>query len=159
MDIELLPSDDIVKVIRKRLKNELGYSNRKVSVKQSGSEMVVITIKDSTVSYQSIREITDIYESISRDEMSGEILAGGNTYIRIESEVIDPYYLERSQEIIKDTEETDFEGRQYEINNLNITVIKQGIKKRIIIKEDNIIIERLNIRTSEQLAKELTLLY
>ncbi|MEY8256397.1 hypothetical protein AAK706_01540 [Erysipelotrichaceae bacterium 66-17] len=74
---------EIKKEITAELK-EAGYNSRKVSVsvKDAGwSTKVDITIKDPTVNAHEIEAIVNKRESIDRDERTGEILAGGNTYV------------------------------------------------------------------------------
>lgn len=74
---------EIKKEITAELK-EAGYNSRKVSVsvKDAGwSTKVDITIKDPTVNAHEIEAIVNKRESIDRDERTGEILAGCNTYV------------------------------------------------------------------------------
>lgn len=74
---------EIKKEITAELK-EAGYNSRKVSVsvKDAGwSTKIDITIKDPTVNAHEIEAIINNRESIDRDERTGEILAGCNTYV------------------------------------------------------------------------------
>lgn len=74
---------EIKKEIAAELK-EAGYNSRKVSVsvKDAGwSTKIDITIKDPTVNAHEIEAIVNKRESIDRDERTGEILAGCNTYV------------------------------------------------------------------------------
>ncbi|MCE5003694.1 hypothetical protein KJJ36_15125 [Staphylococcus pseudoxylosus] len=155
---KILIINDIAKNLRKELKNELGYNNRKVSVKQSGLETLIVSIKDYTVSYQKVKSITDNFESIDRDEATGEILVGGNVFIRIEIESVDPKVLKLSKEIMEDVEHSNSEVKQYEMDNYLFIVINDNIEKRIQIKRNNIVVDRFIVRSTEQLAKEIALL-
>lgn len=155
---KILIINDIAKNLRKELKNELGYNNRKVSVKQSGLETLIVSIKDYTVSYQKVKSITDNFESIDRDEATGEILVGGNVFIRIEIESVDPKVLKLSKEIMEDVEHSNSEVKQYEMDNYLFIVINDNIEKRIQIKRNNIVVYRFIVRSTEQLAKEIVLL-
>ncbi|RIM88973.1 hypothetical protein BU107_04420 [Staphylococcus xylosus] len=155
---KILIINDIAKNLRKELKNELGYNNRKVSVKQSGLETLIVSIKDYTVSYQKVKSITDNFESIDRDEATGEILVGGNVFIRIEIESVDPKVLKLSNEIMEDVEHSNSEVKQYEMDNYLFIVINDNIEKRIQIKRNNIVVDRFIVRSTEQLAKEIALL-
>lgn len=155
---KILIINDIAKNLRKELKDELGYNNRKVSVKQSGLETLIVSIKDYTVSYQKVKSITDNFESIDRDEATGEILVGGNVFIRIEIESVDPKVLKLSKEIMEDVEHSNSEVKQYEMDNYLFIVINDNIEKRIQIKRNNIVIDRFIVRSTEQLAKEIALL-
>ncbi len=74
---------EIKKEITAELK-EAGYNSRKVSVsvKDAGwSTKIDITINDPTVNAHEIEAIVNKRESIDRDERTGEILAGCNTYV------------------------------------------------------------------------------
>lgn len=74
---------EIKKEITAELK-EAGYNSRKisVSVKDSGySTRIDVTIKDPTVNAQAIEAIVNKHDSYELDERTGEILAGGNTYV------------------------------------------------------------------------------
>lgn len=61
---------------------EAGYNNRMVSISCKHST-VTATIRDASVSYLKIQSIVEQHESISRCEVSGEILLGGNTYTEV----------------------------------------------------------------------------
>lgn len=155
---KILIINDIAKNLRKELKDKLGYNNRKVSVKQSGLETLIVSIKDYTVSYQKVKSIADNFESIDRDKATGEILVGGNVFIRIEIESVDPKVLKLSKEIMEDVEYNNSEVKQYEMDNYLIIVMNDNIEKRIQIKRNNIVINRFIVRSTEQLAKEIALL-
>lgn len=74
-------------MIRKELKEKLNVTSRQVSVRQrhAGYSMSVdVTIKDMTVNKKAVEEIALKYRNVSYCEASGEILLGGNTYIRVE---------------------------------------------------------------------------
>lgn len=64
--------------IRQALK-EHGYSNRKVGVRYDGYA-IWLTIKDLAIDIKEIEQLTKGYESYERDEFTGEILSGGNTF-------------------------------------------------------------------------------
>ena len=65
--------------IRQALK-EHGYSNRKVGVRYDGYA-VWLTIKDLAIDIKEIEQLAKGYESYERDEFTGEILSGGNTFV------------------------------------------------------------------------------
>lgn len=73
------------KEIRKALK-EHGWNARKVSVRSDyfsmGSEIRVV-IKDPAVDLETVEKIANEHESISRCEITGEILSGGNRYVSV----------------------------------------------------------------------------
>ena len=70
------------KEIRKQLKESLGFNAKQVSVKQNHSQ-ITFTIRDSKVSKKAIENFGSTYESIRRDYATGDILCGGNTFIRV----------------------------------------------------------------------------
>ena len=72
--------------VRKQLK-EIGITSKQVSVKSGYcgySDKLNITIKDLSVNEQTVKDIAEQFEEYERDERSGEILEGGNTYIFID---------------------------------------------------------------------------
>lgn len=77
---------DVAKVIRDLLKKELNLTSRDVSVKASSggtSSSVRVSIKSekALVLKSKIENIAKSKESVDRDDSTGEILAGGNTFI------------------------------------------------------------------------------
>lgn len=73
--------------IRKELKAK-GYTTKQVSVRQHSSRydyVVDVTIKDVVnVNPDDVHAIVKKYEKFDRDERTGEILQGGNTFISVE---------------------------------------------------------------------------
>lgn len=65
--------------IRQALK-EHGYSNRKVGVRYDGYA-IWLTIKDLAIDIKEIEQLAKGYKSYERDEFTGEILSGGNTFV------------------------------------------------------------------------------
>ena len=59
-----------------------GYNSRQVSVKHKGAYYV--TIRDASIPGEQIREIAERHERITRDEGTGEILSGGNSFVFVE---------------------------------------------------------------------------
>lgn len=65
---------------------ENGIDTRKVSIRHEYpgySEIFNITIKDININANKIEELTRHFESYETDERTGEILAGGNTFIYV----------------------------------------------------------------------------
>ena len=86
---KLLTERDEATVIRTRIKKELGLSSRDVSVKtQQGGYSSAVNVKIKTkkglAKMQEIEAIGNSKESIDRDERTGEILMGGNTYVFVD---------------------------------------------------------------------------
>lgn len=75
---------EMAQEIRAQLKAQ-GITSRQVSVK-SGicgySDYIHATIKTAKIDINKVEEIVNQYTYIDRDERTGEILAGGNTYTR-----------------------------------------------------------------------------
>lgn len=72
------------KAIRERIKNELGYTSKQVSVRSSNcgySDETRITVKDLSCDFEAIEKIAKSFEKVDYDQYNGEILSGGNTYI------------------------------------------------------------------------------
>lgn len=80
------------KELRKQIKSELkpaGYNAREisVSVKYAGYDTVIrVTIKNPYINANTVKEIVNNYEQVSYDEVTGEILQGANTYVRVSYE-------------------------------------------------------------------------
>lgn len=74
---------DKAKKIRAALK-KIGLSSRQVSVRCESagySDAINITINDIGVDIADVNKIAAPFDAIDRDQRTGEILAGGNTYI------------------------------------------------------------------------------
>lgn len=68
--------------LRKKLR-EKGWSSRKVSVR-SDEYSIHVVIKDDSVDGKEVARLAYAYEEIDRDEHTGEVLLGGNTYVFVE---------------------------------------------------------------------------
>lgn len=68
--------------IRKELK-EHGYNNRRVGVSYDGYA-IRLNIKELAIDKKEIENIAMKYENYSRDERTGEILSGGNTFVFVD---------------------------------------------------------------------------
>lgn len=68
--------------IRKELK-EHGYNNRRVGVSYDGYA-IRLNIKELAIDKKEIENIAMKYENYSRDERTGEILSGGNTFVIVD---------------------------------------------------------------------------
>ena len=87
------------KGIKEELKDK-GFNTKNISVRErSGgySTAYYITIKDPTIDKHEVEKIAEQRESYERDYATGEILAGGNTYVFVDyddnvfDEVAKPY--------------------------------------------------------------------
>ena len=72
--------------IRKAIKKQLGLSSRQVSVRgeiAGYSSVISITVKSLDIALEPIEKITESYDSYTYDEVTQEILAGGNMYVNV----------------------------------------------------------------------------
>lgn len=68
-----------------RLRAELkaaGYNARRVSVRSPRGNLE-LTVRDAAVDIEHVAGIAKKYERIDRDHATGEILCGGNTFVRV----------------------------------------------------------------------------
>ena len=70
---------------------QAGFNARKVSVRQHHSTLCV-TLRDASASLSRVTEIAGQFEQVRRDHATGEILCGGNTFVRVEyaDALVDP---------------------------------------------------------------------
>lgn len=71
--------------IRDELKQR-GYNSRKIGVRYEFcgySSVIHVAVKDENIDIEEVRGWLKRYESIDRDERTGEVLQGGNTYISV----------------------------------------------------------------------------
>jgi hypothetical protein len=68
-----------------------GFNARQVTVRYPHSTLCV-TIRDASVSLTKVSAIAEAFEFVSRDHKTGEILCGGNTFVRVEytDALVDP---------------------------------------------------------------------
>ena len=81
-----MTATEIATQIRTRLKSEMGLTGKQVSVKAKSFSMgqsVDIFVKAIT-DFRKIEGIAYEFQHIRRDEVTGEVLSGGNTYISVE---------------------------------------------------------------------------
>jgi hypothetical protein len=69
------------KEIRDVLKKELKLTNRDVSVKYDGSIRITLKTTKALPHMKKIKEVSEKHESYQRDQASGTILRGGNTFV------------------------------------------------------------------------------
>jgi hypothetical protein len=60
-----------------------GFNARQVTVRYPHSTLCVM-IRDASVSLTKVSTIAGAFESVSRDHKTGEVLCGGNTFVRVE---------------------------------------------------------------------------
>lgn len=72
--------------IRKELKEKHGWNSRHVSVRADYYSMgssIHVEIKDASIPVGVVKEIAEQAERISRCEVTGEILGGGNRFVEV----------------------------------------------------------------------------
>ena len=76
----------LTKHINQELKNA-GFDIKKISVRHRWcgySESYDIEILDKNIDIEKVKEIAYKYKDFDRDEATGEILMGGNTYVFVQ---------------------------------------------------------------------------
>ena len=76
---------EIAAAIRSSLKKTLGYTNRQISVK-ARDYAIWVKAKVAGLNLQKVHEISMKYYDVERDEITGEILSGGNTFVFVNDE-------------------------------------------------------------------------
>lgn len=71
---------DIAKDIRAELK-EMGFNSKKISVRKRDCNVVLVTMKDESIDREKIEQLAKRHEAVDYCEKTGEILAGGNTFV------------------------------------------------------------------------------
>lgn len=126
-----------VKKIRKNLKKKLKYNARQVSVSQKHST-IVFTVRNENVDYAKLKDFSETFENISRDEATGCILRGGNTFTRVDysdqvKETLTAKYLESVEKAISKIEGSCLQ----DIEDTNFMVGKSLNGFSIWVKKDN----------------------
>ena len=75
--------DNIANILRTELK-AAGYNNRKVGVQTGTTGSLTVTIKDASISRSAIEAMAEKHEHYERDNATGEILGGGNTFVFVQ---------------------------------------------------------------------------
>jgi len=74
---------EIAKEIRKKLK-VLGFKRGQISVTAPNVYSVRVTLKDRSINIDPIEKMCKQFESYRRDQATGEILQGGNTFVFVQ---------------------------------------------------------------------------
>lgn len=72
--------------IRKTLKTVHGWNSRQVSVRAQYYSMgssINVVINDAAVPLSTVKAVAEAHESISRCEITGDILSGGNRFVHV----------------------------------------------------------------------------
>ena len=77
-------STERTKEIRSKLKKTYGITSRQVSVRTRHGSSINVDINDPEVDIKEVENIAKGYESVDRCEFSGEIFAGGNTFVFVD---------------------------------------------------------------------------
>lgn len=101
------------KQIRKELKEKTGYNSRQVTVRSHYSELI-FTIRDINVDANKVKSFAEQYENIDYDYATGEILCGGNIFVRVmysedvENALIEKYIDDVTKAIAYTKDNTDY---------------------------------------------------
>lgn len=128
-----MDSIEATKAIRNELK-KCGYSNRKVSVKHEYggySSSIRVTVKDLSINLAWIRKIAYRYKDIDYDEVTQEILEGGNTYV-----FVDYDYMILDEAITK--KEAEAEKILDSIKDVRSGLLCQVLAENNLYKGDNL---------------------
>ena len=77
---------EVNKAMKAALK-KAGIDTRYISIRHKWcgySESYSVEIKSETIDREKVKRICKAFEEVDRDERSGEILMGGNTYVWVE---------------------------------------------------------------------------
>jgi hypothetical protein len=148
---------DVAKEIRTGLKNDYGYNRNQVSVTVS-DEAVSVTVKDPNVNCEKVKEFAMQYKDVDIDEVTGEILAGSNTYIFFENIAINPQLLKIVNKALGIIEKNP-QNKGFPISQgiiLNFCVDNGIIEYSIATPHDRTQFKKY--LTAENIAKEITTL-
>lgn len=145
---------DFATEIRQELKKR-GINSRMVSVKSGYcgySDYINVTIKTAEVDIREVEKIVKKYQSIDRDERTGDILEGGNTYTR--TKYSEDAYNEVIKPLMKHADDLMQEAAFNHVEPItdNISLICEGDK---FIARDNRTYNRRNCYSVEEVAKTL----
>ena len=82
---------DQAKEIRKALKAEYPDTKFSVTIKRGGLDDAISIKWMDLPSIESVEQITSHYRKVDKCEFSGDILAGGNTYVRTTQELSEEF--------------------------------------------------------------------
>lgn len=150
---------DIAKDIRKVIKTEKGYTNRDVKVNCSNNS-IRLKIVNYKVDGNYLEDIANRFADIDYDEVTDEILTGGNTFIFIENHAINPKYKEIANRLVEylkinknpKTIDIDKETQLFAYNDESTFFYKGSIFK------NNDFVKRIKFKNERDLAKEIALL-
>lgn len=116
--------------IRAEIK-KLGYNSRQVSVRSGFcgySDYTHITIKDAKADIKEIEKACKKFQSVDYDSATGEILAGGNTYIHVQYDY----------DAISKATEANIEKAESLVNDIDdYYVLFKDEKKEIVLCKQN----------------------
>ena len=116
--------------IRAEIK-KLGYNSRQVSVRSGFcgySDYTHITIKDAKANIKEIEKASKKFQSVDYASATGEILAGGNTYIHVQYDY----------DAISKATEANFEKAESLVNDIDdYYVLFKDEKKEIVLCKQN----------------------
>ena len=116
LEVEIM-SRELNTNIKNEIKSATGCKARDISVRTSSSS-IRVEIKSPFINIKDVEEVVNKYESISRDEYTGEILCGGNTFVFVSysddvfSEVAEDFE-EEAEAIIEEVSKMDIDEGKF----------------------------------------------
>lgn len=151
----------VAKDIRQGLKEKFGYNRNYVRVR-CDSTAINVTAIDYKVNCTEVEKYVNKFRSVDYDEVNGEILEGGNLFVFFENDAMNPNYLNRCEEIIKNISFIDSDKRFQIDKDLNLYILLEFNNFNKIIKHQYCIKRKYgnspisDIYTAEQIAYHLT---
>lgn len=156
-----MEAKNIAKNIRKELKENYGYSNNQVNVKTRDAQVINIIIKDWNVKYKDVEEVAKRNEEYQTDEVTGEILMGGNIFVFVKNHCVNPAYVEMGKALFQSIEENKEDKEDVCVafvnDNIKVHLLDIGQKNaRYIIDTKKERTQSSILYSAEQFAEHLT---
>lgn len=156
-----MEAKQIAKNIRKELKQKYGYTNKQVNVKTKSEQVINVLINDWNVKYKDVEMVAKRNEEYQTDEITGEILMGGNTFVFVKNVCTNPEFVEIGKQLFKSIDENreNKENMCVEFLEHNTKVHLLDIDKtfpKYIIETKNERTQSNFLYTADQFAKHLT---
>lgn len=150
---------DIAKDIRKTIKTEKGYTNRDVKVNCSNNS-INLKIINYKVDGSYLEDIANRFDDVDYDEVTGEILAGGNVFIFVENHAINTEYKDIADKLV-DYLNTNRNPKKIKLKNdleLFAYIDDNNLFYKGTFLKNNDIVKTIQFKNENDLAKEIALL-
>lgn len=110
---------DRASAMRKLFKDLYMYNNKKLSIKCSRGSAIYVTILDSEIKLNQIKDIAEQFKMVCYDKMTQEILSGGNIFVFVDydSTIKNNLYHILDEFVDNLNKNTESEGNTYRINS------------------------------------------